>query len=198
MLFKVEDQFGHRVEDTESGVIYQSDGSLVDKTNPRPCFGCKARCKNGEQDPCITNLPGTLQACCGHGVELSPRGYLNGYVALTDGRTIKFSGLVGGAAIRNAVEQALAGEELPAGFAFEDTRMWWAGLSVRQREYVDAHMLHGLSTLVEAVNDGYASPLILTGEAMWYEGLTEEQKTSVRGKLGQMLQDLVTEARGKP
>jgi hypothetical protein len=197
MLFKVEGQFGHLVEDSERGAIYQSDGTLVDKANPRPCFGCKARCANGEQDPCIANLPGTLQACCGHGVELSPRGYLNGYVALTDGRTMRFSGLVGGEAIRNAVEQALSGEELPEGFAFEDTRMWWSGLSVRQREYVDARMVYGLTELVELVNDGYASPLILTGEAMWHEGLTEEQKNSVRGRLGQMLQNLVSEARSK-
>ncbi|MDR3616562.1 MAG: hypothetical protein P4L53_23585 [Candidatus Obscuribacterales bacterium] len=197
MLFKVEGQFGHLVEETEGGVIYQSDGSLVDIANPRPCFGCNAKCANGEQDPCIANLPGTLQACCGHGVELSPRGYLNGYVALADGRTMRFSGLVGGAAIRDAVEKALSGEELPEGFAFEDTRMWWSGLSVRQREYVDARKLAGLTELVELVNDGYASPRILTGEAMWYDGLTEEQKDSVRGQMRQMLQNLVNEARSQ-
>src|SRR5579875_1074104 len=98
MLFKIDTLYGHIIEDTPQGPVYQDDGAPVDPENPRPCLGCKARLTPGSHDPCIANLPGTYQACCGHGLDRAPNsGRPNGYVGLTDGRTIEFSGLCGGA-----------------------------------------------------------------------------------------------------
>jgi len=72
LLFSPDSEHGHVVENSPQGVIYRDDGTLVDSLNPRPCLGCKVRVTHGEQDPCIANLPGTSQACCGHGLALSP------------------------------------------------------------------------------------------------------------------------------
>ncbi len=196
LLFSPDSEFGHVVENSPAGVIYRDDGTLVDGANPRPCLGCQARCAHGEQDPCIANLPGTSQACCGHGLALSPRlQNPNGYVALEDGRTFRFVGTVGGDAIRAAVAAALAGEPLPEGFAYEENRMWWEGLTEVQVAYVRANMIRGLTTLVTAARDGQSpSAAFLAGEAMWWDGLDETQKTFVLERTPDMLSSLVAEA----
>jgi hypothetical protein len=48
-----------------------------------PCKACGAErpTENGH-DPCIANLPGVQNACCGHGVGLA-------YAHFTDGRVIR-------------------------------------------------------------------------------------------------------------
>ena len=195
MLFKKDSIHGHVVVDTDSGPIYESDGAPVDKANQRPCLKCGACIKNDEQDPCIANLPGAYQACCGHGLDKSPvHGNPNGYVAFNDGRSIRFSGFVGGERIRAAVDAVLAGEPLPDGFEFDNTRMWWEGLSDAQRAYVQANMTRGLSQLVREATNAEPSTKIISGEAMWYEGLNEEQKSHVMNSMPRMLAGLVQEA----
>ena len=79
LLFKTDTLFGHVIDDTPAGPVYRDDGSPVDDNNPRPCLGCGATCRHGEHDPCIANLPGTRNACCGHGLAKTPvRGNPNG------------------------------------------------------------------------------------------------------------------------
>jgi hypothetical protein len=200
MLFKVDSHFGHVVEETDKGVIYRDDGALVDWQNPRPCLGCKAKCGEGSHDPCIANLPGTSNACCGHGLDVTPVNHnANGYVALDDGRTFRFSGLVGGERIRQAVDAALKGDSLPEGFVFDEQKMWWSGLSDTQRQYVQANLHAGLVRLVTEVLNGQSpSPQVISGEAMWYEGLAEEQKAQVWARTGDLMQELVQEALAQP
>lgn len=196
MLFKRDSVHGHLIVDTPAGPVYEDDGSAVDGANPRPCKGCDARILRGSHDPCIANLPGTHQACCGHGLDCSPvHGLPNGYVALNDGRSLRFSGLLGGERIREAVEAALNGKPLPDGFQFDEKRMWWEGLTDAQRNYVHANMTRGLSRLVEQARPGASAPLgIITGELMWYDGLSEDEKGYVMSRMEAMLAHLVQEA----
>jgi hypothetical protein len=182
MLFKVDSLFGHVVEDTPDGPIYRDDGSKVDETNPRPCFGCKAKCQSGSHDPCIANLPGASQACCGHGEERTPRGNLAGYVGLTDGRTIRFSGTLGGERIRQAVDAALAGEPLPEGFDFAEIS-WWAGLSKEQVALVHSKIPLYIARIVREVA-GRDPEGFIAGTEPWWEGLDDEQKGKVWAILG--------------
>jgi hypothetical protein len=196
MLSKIDSLFGHVVEETAQGVVYQADGVLVDGKNLRPCVGCKVKCVQGAQDPCIANLPSTANACCGHGLDVAPvRHSPNGYVALDDGRTFRFSGLVGGVRIRQAVDAALKGEALPDGFTFDEKKAWWTGLTDAQRQYVQDNIERGLGKLVTKVKNGEPpSPLFLTGQAPWWEGLDEKQKNQVQALMGEMLDELVQEA----
>lgn len=48
----------------------------------RPCVKCGEMPTEDGHDPCIPDLPGVENACCGHGVEL-------GYVQFEDGSTIR-------------------------------------------------------------------------------------------------------------
>lgn len=196
LLYSPDSQFGHVVENSPAGVIYRDDGTLVDDYNQRACLGCLARCGNGEHDPCIANLPGVSQACCGHGLALTPRTQQpNGYVALNDGRTFRFLGTVGGERIRAAVDAVLAGEALPDGFTFDETSMWWDGLTEAQIAYVRANIQRGLVELVTEVRGGTSpSEAFLSGEAMWWDGLDETQKDQVIVNMRGMLAKLVQEA----
>ncbi len=195
MLFKIDSLFGHIIEDSPQGPVYQDDGTPVNHQQPRPCKGCKAQIAEGSHDPCIANLPGTYQACCGHGLDCSPNsGKPAGYVGLTDGRTIRFSGLIGGARIREAVEAALKGQPLPAGFEFAE-RMWWEGLSEAQRNYVWQRIPLGLARLVSEATQATASTeAFLKGEKPWWDGLSDEQKAQVQSGLPAALAQLVQEA----
>jgi len=195
MLFKTDTLFGHVIDETEPGVVvYRDDGTPVDFANPRTCKGCHAKCQTGGHDPCIANLPGTYQACCGHGLDKTPGDSPSGYVGLTDGRIIEFSGLMGGKRIREAVDAALAGEALPEGFQFGE-RMWWEGLTEAQRAYVHGRIPDGLAILVRESLDG-AEPneAFLKGEAMWYEGLTGDQKSYVWSRLPAQIAAFAQEA----
>lgn len=52
-------------------------------SNPRPCPKCQEFPNEKGHDPCIANLPGVKNACCGHGVE-------PGYIAFDNGKTKRF------------------------------------------------------------------------------------------------------------
>ena len=197
LLFSPDTIHGHIVEDSAAGPIYRDDGSLVDSQAPRPCFGCKLQIQAGSHDPCIANLPGVRHACCGHGLERTPlHNNLSGYVAFESGRAMRFSGLLGGERIRQAVAAALEGEPLPDGFAFEEDVPWWDGLSDNQRAYVTAGIPAALLERVREVKRGEPlSPAYLAGEAMWWDGLTPEQKAEVWDSLRGLIDVLVQEAR---
>ncbi len=196
MLFKTDTIFGHIIDDTPAGPVYRDDGSKVDLANPRPCLGCKAHIKPGEHDPCIVNLPGTYQACCGHGLDRSPLGnLLAGYVGFKDGRTMRFSGLYGGARIREVVDTVLQGGQPPEGFEFDAEKLWWEGLSEAQRAYVWGRIPAAILDEVRAVKKGESLPeAVLSGEKPWHDGLTDEEKAAVWGKLRAIMATLVEEA----
>jgi hypothetical protein len=132
---------GHMIDVLPTGQFYQNDASPVDWENLRPCVACGACMGKDDHDSCISGLPGTRNACCGHGVieeNTAPRslgvfvvdGLPNeafrrglkpwGYVDLIDGRRLEFQGDCGGARIRAAVDAALKDLPLPDGFSFDD------------------------------------------------------------------------------
>lgn len=195
MLRKVDTLYGHVVEDTASGPVYRDDGSPVDFDNPRPCLACGVRIERGAHDPCIANLPGTYQACCGHGLSKTEGSVPAGYVALKDGRCIRFSGCLGARRIREVVDLALKGAPLPPEVQVDEERAWWEGLTDAQRNYVQQNVSRGLSELVrEATNGEQTAERFLKGEIPWWEGLTYEQKLFVWNKMRGKLAELVQEA----
>lgn len=196
MPFEVDTLFGHIIEASDQGPVYRDDGTLVDFAKPRPCKGCSRQVNVGEQDPCIANLPGTIHACCGHGLESMPDtdDRMTGYVALDDGRRIEFSGWEGGDNIKAAVAIALEGGELPSGFQ-ESDKMWWSGLTEEQRAYVMANMEAAIFKLVRRITDGQFPPdTYLEDDSMWYEGVPEDKKKQVFASMGGMMAELVAEA----
>lgn len=196
MLFKTESLFGHIVDDSPSGPVYRDDGTPCDFKNPRSCFGCKLHIEKGTHDPCIANLPGTLNACCGHGLERSPlSGNPAGYVALEDGRTFRFLGTESAARVREVVDGVLNGEPLPDGFVFDNEKMWWSGLSEAQRAWVNAQVPLDLQRLVREVKSGKPmSEAFLRGEAMWWDGLTDDEKATVWSQLPESMATLARRA----
>lgn len=65
---------------------YSDDDSLVkDHWKERPCGKCGENFTLNGHDPCITNLPGVLNACCGHGDDSMV------YVQFDGGKTIRGS-----------------------------------------------------------------------------------------------------------
>lgn len=178
MLFKIDTLFGHVIEEREDGVVYQDDGSRVDGNNLRPCLGCNLKCNQGEHDPCIAGLPDTLNACCGHGRELTPvSGNLSGYVGLKDGRIIRFAGNLGGERIKEAVAAALADQPLPDGFAVTE-KAWWGGLSQEQVNLVHTKLPLYIARVVEAVS-GQTPNGFIYGDDPWWTGLSDEQRSRV-------------------
>jgi len=195
MLNKVDSLFGHVIEERDGKAVYRDDGTPVTAETLRPCLGCKVRCAEGHHDPCIANLPGTLNACCGHGLARTPvHGNPNGYVALEDGRTFRFLGDAGGESIRAATRAALAGLPLPEGFVMDDTRMWWSGLTAAQRDYVHANTRPAIAALVQEETGAPVVPGFLEGEKPWWEGLDEAAKARVWARLGEMTQRLRQES----
>lgn len=74
---------GHKIiwrEEEEDWVYADNKKSIED--NERPCVACGKMPTDEGHDPCIANLPGVENACCGHGVEL-------GYISFEDGTTIR-------------------------------------------------------------------------------------------------------------
>lgn len=196
LLFSSESLHGHVADDTPEGAVYRDDGSRVDPDNPRACFGCKLHVRAGGHDPCIANLPGTRHACCGHGLDRTPlHDNPAGCVAFETGRTMRFSGLVGGERIRAAVDAVLRGENPPEGFTFDADLPWWHGLTDNQRTYVTERIAVGVQEQVRTVLNGQPlSEAYLLGQAPWWDGLTEEQKALVWASFGPMLAALVREA----
>lgn len=198
LLRKTDTLFGHLIEETASGVVYCDDRSAVDFANPRPCFGCKLRAASGQHDPCIANLAGTKNACCGHGIELSPGGNLAGYVALDNGRSFRFAGTVGGERIRAAVEAALRNDDLPDGFFMDEQKMWWTGLSESQRDYVHQQTPPSIAAIVQEVTGKPVCDGFLQGSLPWWEGVSEEHKAEIWARFPAMVEALADAARQLP
>jgi hypothetical protein len=196
LVFSPDTHYGHIVEDDGTGAVYQDDRTPVDDNNPRPCKGCGVNITPNSHDPCIANLPGTSQACCGHGTERTPRGNLAGYAALSDGRTIRFSGCMRGKGVREAVLALQQGLLLPEGFELDENRAWWEGLTAEQVQWVRQNIPRGLAALITELKGGEApSDRFMRGEAMWFEELDETQKQLGWSRMGGMLAGLVQEAR---
>lgn len=192
MLHKLDSLYGHVIEQTDAGVVYQDDGTLVTPGTTRPCKGCNLAITRGTHDPCIANLSGVVQACCGHGLDRTPQhNSPNGYFALLDGRTVYFSGLVGAAKIREAVDALLKDEPLPEAFE-AGPRTWWEGLTEQQMHWVQGQMPALLLELVQMV--GEPSPAYLRNEEPWWDGLSQEQKDEVRALLGPNLNKLAKQS----
>jgi len=60
---------------------YYEDGQIIKEY--RKCPKCNQLPTGEGHDACIANLPGVLNACCGHGVE-------DGYIQFTDNTVIRF------------------------------------------------------------------------------------------------------------
>jgi hypothetical protein len=78
---------GHPAEwDTNHWVYLDNKEVIQHKNNApinvRPCVKCGLMPTAEGQDPCIANLPGVQNACCGHGVK-------KGYIHFTDDRIIR-------------------------------------------------------------------------------------------------------------
>ena len=62
---------GHRIEysETEQKWYYADTGKFIDLDHERPCTLCHKLPTPEGYDACLGELPGVLNACCGHGVE---------------------------------------------------------------------------------------------------------------------------------
>ena len=62
---------GHRIDFDETDLIwrYADTGELFDLDHERPCTLCHKPPTPEGYDACLGELPGVLNACCGHGVE---------------------------------------------------------------------------------------------------------------------------------
>ena len=60
---------GHEMYEAAPDVWrYVDNDALVSETqNERPCGHCGKPTPESGHDPCIANLPGVVNACCGHG-----------------------------------------------------------------------------------------------------------------------------------
>lgn len=61
---------------------YESDNSLVSDDPDRACGMCGRNRTPEEHDACLANLPGVMNACCGHGDDSEA------YVQFVDGRRL--------------------------------------------------------------------------------------------------------------
>ncbi|MBY0359900.1 MAG: hypothetical protein K2W82_17990 [Candidatus Obscuribacterales bacterium] len=200
MVWKIDERYGHLVENGDDGSeVYLDDRTPVTKETLRPCFKCSLPCAPGQHDPCIVNLPGTKNACCGHGLASWPDGRPGrGYVALEDGRSFRFSALASAEDIREATALALQEKPLPEGFVYDEQKHWWTGMTQAQYDYVIAGTPAIIRKAVEQVLQG--APLneaYLQGKALWWTGLSEEQKREVFALLHTSVDELAAEAREK-
>ena len=74
---------GHKII-YEGGVwIYADSGTLVSDNPDRPCGHCKMENREDDCDPCLGELQGVSNACCGHG-EVS-----DSYIQFENGVTVR-------------------------------------------------------------------------------------------------------------
>lgn len=74
---------GHRIGFTkDEGWVYCDTNEKYDYNNRRPCLKCNLKPTKDHHDPCIANLEGVKNACCGHGV-------VHGYVQFENGIVIR-------------------------------------------------------------------------------------------------------------
>jgi hypothetical protein len=77
---------GHKTIWTKLGWVYADDHSPADMEHLRPCAVCGAIFQGsdvGGPDPCLGDLPGVDNACCGHGVPSQA------YIRFTNGVTVR-------------------------------------------------------------------------------------------------------------
>jgi len=80
---------GHRIEFDEAAQVwrYADTGEVFD--HERPCTLCHEMPTPEGCDACLGELPGALNACCGHGVE-------EGYISYVSGETaVLIPGVIG-------------------------------------------------------------------------------------------------------
>lgn len=63
---------------------FHEDGTKHEVTDVLECPKCKEKSSRLEHDPCLKDLPGVMNACCGHGSGL-------GYIQFINGVTIHFT-----------------------------------------------------------------------------------------------------------
>lgn len=75
--------YGHDIITDKDGVTrYCNDLTEVANATLRPCGKCGGDPNAfGGHDPCLANLPGVRNACCGHGVD-------EPYIEFEDGRIV--------------------------------------------------------------------------------------------------------------
>lgn len=75
---------GHRMMRVGNDWVYCDTGKTYqdDRGWERPCGKCGLATTPEGHDPCIANLPGVANACCGHGTQ-------QGYIQFWDGRVIR-------------------------------------------------------------------------------------------------------------
>lgn len=90
---------GHAIDfDWEEGAWYYVDsGKIADI--PRECIRCGRKQTAEGHDACLANLPGVINACCGHGTQ-------DGYVMFEDGRTIRGKFNVEGAVTDGSTQES--------------------------------------------------------------------------------------------
>lgn len=64
------------------------------------CAHCDLRVVEGQPDPCFGELPGVIEACCGHGGLHAERGPEHPYIMFANGVTVYFDGAVEGVSPR--------------------------------------------------------------------------------------------------
>lgn len=81
---------GHKItctERDESGVYsvwrYAESGKRFSTEDSLACVKCGKVSKGHEPDPCMGNLPGVENACCGHGIEN------DAYISFDNGITVR-------------------------------------------------------------------------------------------------------------
>lgn len=77
---------GHRIwfDGSQGAWRYESDGALVKENwEKTPCGKCGKHFTEKGHDPCIANLPGVMNACCGHG------NAGEAYIQFSDGQIIR-------------------------------------------------------------------------------------------------------------
>jgi hypothetical protein len=74
---------GHPIEYKNGQWVFcDNQEPTKDTYNERPCGKCGAFQTEEGHDPCLQTLPGTMNACCGHGIQSSA------YIQFLDGFSI--------------------------------------------------------------------------------------------------------------
>jgi hypothetical protein len=73
---------GHEIGILNNEWVYCDTDEKIDEVELRACSRCKLYPTPEGHDPCIANLKGVTNACCGHGIE-------DGYVQLENGLVIR-------------------------------------------------------------------------------------------------------------
>ena len=74
---------GHEIEEVSGQWVFSDTKEPTITTwKSRNCKSCNKDFGDNDHDPCITDLPGVTNACCGHGEDREA------YVQFPDGKTI--------------------------------------------------------------------------------------------------------------